>query len=277
MLRRRRDKEKHPRFKGLTFNKIVPNAITVAATCFGLSGIRFAIEGRWEFAAAAILIAAILDTLDGRMARLLNASSNFGAELDSLSDFVSFGVAPALIIYYWSLQFLPGFGWAVALFFAVCMGLRLARFNSMLDKLPSYAYNYFQGVPAPASAGLCLLPLVISFVFGPQSTLPVIGCAIWVVIVALMTVSSMPTFSFKKMKIPSKMIIPTLAIVALAIALLISRPWITMSIVLVAYLLTIPFAISSYGKLKREAERIKGNEDPKDSDDDSVPKKIGPA
>ncbi len=259
LSRSRRNKSKHPRFKGLTFNKLIPNAITVAAMCFGLSAIRFAIEGQWEFAAGSILIAAILDTLDGRMARLLNASSNFGAELDSLSDFVSFGVSPALIIYYWSLQYMPNFGWAISLFYAVCMGLRLARFNSMLDKLPKYAYNYFQGVPAPAAAGLCLLPLVISFVFGDKIKIEPIFTAIWLITVALMAVSSMPTFSFKKMKLPSSMILPTLAGVAIIISLLITQPWISMSIVLVAYLLTIPFAINSYYKLKNEAERIMNN------------------
>ncbi len=257
--RPRRDKIKHPRFKGLSFNKIIPNAITVAAMCFGLSAIRFAIEGQWEFAAGSILIAAILDTLDGRMARLLNASSDFGAELDSLSDFISFGVSPALIIYYWSLQYMPGFGWAISLFYAICMGLRLARFNSMLDKLPKYAYNYFQGVPAPAAAGLCLLPLVFSFVVGEEITIPIIATAAWVVIVALMAVSSIPTFSFKKMKLPSSMILPTLAGVAIIISLLITKPWISMSIILMAYLITIPFAIISYYKLKNEAERIMGN------------------
>ena len=147
------------------------------------------------------------------------------------------------------------------------MGLRLARFNSMLDKLPVYAYNYFQGVPAPAAAGLCLLPLLPTFVFGAEAKIPAFGVSFWVIAVALMAVSSMPTFSFKKMKIPSSMMVPVLALLALAIALLIGKPWITMTIVLVAYLLTIPFAIISYGKLKREAERMKGKDD-NDSDED---------
>ncbi len=150
--RRLRGTRRLPRLKGLTVGKLIPNLITVSAVCAGLTGIRFAVDGRWEHAVIAIIVAAILDALDGRMARILNASSEFGAQLDSLSDIVSFGVAPALVLYFWSLQTAGGIGWAVTLFFIVCCGLRLARFNSMLGKLPPYAYNYFTGVPAPAGA-----------------------------------------------------------------------------------------------------------------------------
>lgn len=271
MLRRRRRARRTPRLKGYSFNKIVPNAITVAATCAGLSGIRFAIEGRWEFAAGAILIAAILDTLDGRMARLLKASSDFGAELDSLSDFVAFGVAPAMICYFWLLDSLGGFGWGVALFFSVCMGLRLARFNSSLDKLPSYAYNYFQGVPAPAGAGLALLPLLLTFEI-PELTqyIPPAFLAVWMIGVALLLVSNLPTYSFKKMKLPSHMMIPAMAGCALAVAFLVGRPWATMSVVLISYMSSFVFSFRSYSKLKAEAELIQGldeDNDPNDSRD----------
>ncbi|WP_420549982.1 CDP-alcohol phosphatidyltransferase family protein [Curvivirga sp.] len=255
--KKKRSRRQSPRLSGLTINKIIPNAITVSATVAGLSGIRFALEGRWEFAAGAILIAAILDTLDGRMARLLNASSDFGAELDSLSDFVSFGVAPGMIMYFWSLGDLGGIGWACALFFSICMGLRLARFNSVLGTQPPYAYNYFQGVPAPAAAGLCMLPLVLTLVdpslrdfFVAEMVAP------WIIFVALLAVSSLPTFSFKKMKIPSSMVLPGLALVGLAIAMLVGRPWVTMSIVLIAYLVTIPFSVQRFAKLKAEAESL---------------------
>ncbi|MCK5276638.1 MAG: CDP-alcohol phosphatidyltransferase family protein, partial [Alphaproteobacteria bacterium] len=143
---RRKSRRGVPRFKGLSISKLIPNMITVGATCAGLTGVRFAIDEKWEFAVVAIIVAGVLDALDGRMARLLNSASDFGAELDSLSDFVSFGVSPALILYFWSLSSLGGIGWAVCLFLAICCGLRLARFNTNIGKLPPYAYNYFTGV-----------------------------------------------------------------------------------------------------------------------------------
>lgn len=264
--KKKRSRRRSPRLNGLTINKIIPNAITVSATIAGLSGIRFALEGRWEFAAGAILIAAILDTLDGRMARLLNASSDFGAELDSLSDFVSFGVAPGLIMYFWSLNQLEGFGWAASLFYSICMGLRLARFNSALGTQPPYAYNYFQGVPAPAAAGLCMLPIVLTLV--EPSLQPYFYSefvSIWVVIIGLLAVSNLRTFSFKKMKVPSQLVLPSLAGVALVIAMLVGRPWITMSIVLIVYLITIPFSVQSFAKLKAEAESLQEDEDDVDT------------
>ena len=148
--RRRRRTRRLPRLKGLSIGKLIPNFITVSAACSGLTGIRFAIEGRWDYAVAAIMLAAILDVLDGRMARMLKASSEFGAQLDSLADIVSFGVATAMVLYFWTLQEAGGVGWAVTLFFIICCALRLARFNAMDGKLPPYAFNYFTGIPAPA-------------------------------------------------------------------------------------------------------------------------------
>ncbi len=267
--KKKRSRRRSPRLAGLPFNKIIPNAITVSATIAGLSSIRFALEGRWEFAAGAILIAAILDTLDGRMARLLNASSDFGAELDSLSDFVSFGVAPGLIMYFWSLNQIEGIGWAVSLFFSICMGLRLARFNSVLGTQPLYAYNYFQGVPAPAAAGLCMLPIVLTLVDPSLGEFMHPGMiSIWVSIVALLAVSNLRTYSFKKMKVPSQFVLPSLAGVALVIAMLVGRPWITMSIVLILYILTIPFSVKSFAKLKAEAESLQNEEDENASTDE---------
>lgn len=147
MLRRRSSRKfrRVPRFKGLSLSKLVPNMITIGATCAGLTGVRYALNGKWEYAVVAIIVAAVLDALDGRMARLLKSASDFGAELDSLSDFVAFGVSPALILYFWTLEALGGIGWAVALFLAISCGLRLARFNTNLGRLPAYAYNYFTG------------------------------------------------------------------------------------------------------------------------------------
>jgi CDP-diacylglycerol--serine O-phosphatidyltransferase len=149
-----------------------------------LTAIRFAVESRWDYAVAAIIVAAILDALDGRMARILNAASEFGAQLDSLSDIVSFGVAPAMVVYFWSLHTAGGIGWAVTLFFIVCCGLRLARFNSMLGKLPPYAYNYFTGVPAPAGALMSLVPIVVDLAFGFGVAAHPIVAGVWSVIMA---------------------------------------------------------------------------------------------
>jgi CDP-diacylglycerol--serine O-phosphatidyltransferase len=156
------------RLRDQSINRLIPNMLTVLALCAGLTSIRFGLQERWELAVAAIVIAGILDGLDGRIARMLDGASKFGAELDSLSDFISFGVAPALLLYYWTMYAAGGFGWAVSLLFAVCCALRLARFNTKLDNadLPAWTSRFFSGVPAPAAAGLSLLPMVASFQFG---------------------------------------------------------------------------------------------------------------
>lgn len=258
---------KKKRLKGFTVAMMVPNAITVSATCAGLTGIRFAIEGRWDFACGAILLAAILDTLDGRMARLLNASSDFGAELDSLSDFVAFGVAPGMILYYWTLNSLGGVGWAVALFAAVCCGLRLARFNSRLDTLPPFAVKFFQGVPAPAGAGLLLLPLLLSLTTDGALVLPPEAVAAWTALSGLLMVSEIPTLSFKKIKIPRAHTLPMLAGIALAIAAMAGQPWGTLCLILIAYLITIPFAYRSFNRLQAEHDARQATETRSDDDD----------
>jgi CDP-diacylglycerol--serine O-phosphatidyltransferase len=264
---KRRDAKRTPRLKGMTLAKMIPNMITVAATCAGLTGVRFAIDGRWEFAAGAIIIAAILDGLDGRMARMLNAQSDFGAQLDSLSDFVAFGVAPAFIIWFWALNELGGVGWAAGLFFAVCCGLRLARFNSRIDKLPAYAYNYFQGVPAPMGAVLALLPMILSFEVGDISLLHPAVISVWMVGMALLMVSEAPTFSFKKWKLEARYMLPFMAAVALVLAGIAGAPWMTLTIASVVYLVLIPFSVRSYAKLKAEAKRLAEFEEAAESED----------
>lgn len=256
MLKSGRKTRRPQRLKGMTVARMIPNMITVASTCAGLTGIRYALDSRWEFAVAAILVAAILDALDGRMARLLRATSDFGAQLDSLSDFVAFGVSPALIVWLWGLSELGGPGWAIALFFAVCCGLRLARFNSRLDKLPPYAYNYFQGVPAPAGAAIGLMPLAIGFVLGDAAAVPVWAVAVWMIGAALLMVSEVPTFSFKKFKLAPRWILPFMVTVGVLAAGLAGAPWETLSFVGLAYLATIPVSIASYTRLRREAERL---------------------
>ncbi len=158
---------KRRRLKELSINKMLPNVLTVLALCAGLTSMRFGLQERWEAAVWAIIIAGIFDGLDGRIARLLRSSTKFGAELDSLSDVVSFGVAPAILLYLWTMNGAGNVGWVLVLLFAVCCGLRLARFNTMLGEPdPPWAHNFFTGVPAPAGAGLVLLPMIMSFEFG---------------------------------------------------------------------------------------------------------------
>ena len=190
------------------------------------------------------------------MARLLNVTSEFGAVLDSLSDFVCFGVAPAMVLFFWSLQELGGIGWGLALFFPVCCALRLARFNSMDGKLPPYAYNYFAGAPAPAGAGLCLLPMILSFAFDLELSIYPIVPAVWIALVALLMVSQIPTFSFKSIKVPNRFILPLLVVMGLLFAGIAGRPWETLTLCLVAYMISFPFSVRTFGRLKAEAEHL---------------------
>jgi CDP-diacylglycerol--serine O-phosphatidyltransferase len=245
-----------PRLKGQSLNRLAPNVITVGALASGLTGIRFAFEGKWQLAVTAILVAAVLDALDGRMARLLKSASDFGAELDSLSDVIAFGVAPAAVVYLWALNTGSGPGWIAALFFTVCCALRLARFNTSLGKLPPYAYNYFTGVPAPAGAGLAILPMIVSFETGTAfvSHPLLVGC--WLVFVGALMVSHLPTYSFKKVKVPQEYVLFILVAAGLLVAGLAGAPWRTLTVVAVLYLCSVPFAFRSYHRLRREAERM---------------------
>ncbi len=244
------------RFKRARVNQIIPNALTVAALCAGLTAIRFALGGRWDLAVFAIVAAGILDGLDGRLARLLNATSKFGSELDSLSDFVSFGVAPVVIVYMWTLHGLGGAGWAVVLLFAVCCALRLARFNTALGdpNPPPWAGLYFTGVPAPAAAGLALLPLMLTFEVGPGLFDRPIVSAVVLVAVAVLMVSRVPTFSFKRARVPPRLMLPALLVVGLLVAALASAPWATFVAVGVVYLASIPVSVWT----QRRAQRATG-------------------
>lgn len=254
-LKRRRFR-RAPRLKGQTMHKLIPNLITVGAMSVGLTAIRFAFEGEWKHAVAAMLLAAILDALDGRMARLLKSASDFGAELDSLSDVIAFGVAPAVILYLWTLSGGEGYGWIAVLYFTVCCALRLARFNTTLGKLPPYAYNYFTGVPAPAGAALAILPLVASFEFGDTIARHPVVAGCWLVVVGSLMVSRLPTYSFKRIKIPQQYVVVLLVAAGLVVAGLASTPWRTLTALAVLYLLLIPFAGRSYIRLRREARRM---------------------
>ncbi len=259
---RRRFHRRRPRFKGPSFNRIIPNLLTMLGLCAGLTAIRFGLEAKFGAAAVAILVAACIDGLDGRIARLLKAVSRFGAEFDSLADFLCFGVAPSIILYLWSLQVAHGFGYVPCLMFAVCMALRLARFNAMLDvPHPAYAYNFFTGVPAPAGAGLVLFPLFLGLEakalgigwllrlsqFPPLVAAVLIG-------VALLLVSTLPVWSFKNFKVPANYVLPLLLGTGLFAALLVTDPWAALAAGGVIYLGMLPFSVRSYRRLRREAE-----------------------
>jgi CDP-diacylglycerol--serine O-phosphatidyltransferase len=235
--------------------RLLPNAVTVVALCSGLSAVYFALLGRFELCVAAAGVAALCDALDGRLARMLDASSRIGAELDSLSDLVSFGVAPALVLYIWTLQG-TRLGWVVALVFAVCMALRLARFNTLLDAddQPPYAKEFFVGVPAPAAALVSGLPLYATLTFGPGWWSGPVPVGVWAVIVAGLMVSRLPTLSFKTMRVPSRLVAPLLVLVGLAAAVLVTVPFLGLGIVALVYLATIPYTMHRHRWLARHPE-----------------------
>lgn len=244
----------HGQLRGIPFRALVPNAITVLALCVGLTGARFAFAGRWDLAIICIVIAAILDALDGRVARMLKAQTRFGAELDSLSDVIAFGVSPALIIYLWSLQHLPRIGWIVALAHAACAALRLARFNANIDgeDQPHKSAGFLTGIPAPAGAGLLLLPVYLALWLGDGAlTMPAL-VAIWSIIVSLLMISNVATYGWGTIRLRTSLRLPALLFVGLVGAALLSEPWATLSIAAVAYASAIPLAIISFAKVRRQ-------------------------
>jgi CDP-diacylglycerol---serine O-phosphatidyltransferase len=244
---------------GLSINRMIPNMLTLLALCAGMTAIRFAIVGKFEQGVSAILIAGVLDGLDGRIARLLKSTSSFGAQLDSLSDFISFGVAPAFLLYIWTMGQVGSLGWAVACLFAVCMSLRLARFNTQLGlpDPPPYAYNFFTGVPAPAAAGVSMLPIVASFEFGDAFfRWPYLVVATTALTAGLM-VSRVPTFSFKRFRVPHNWVVPVMLAIGAFAAFLAAEPWETLLVMGLLYLGLIPLSIRSYRRLKRAAEEIR--------------------
>ena len=237
---------------GLTANRLIPNALTLLALCAGVTAIRLALMERWEFAAAAIVVAMILDILDGRIARLMGATSEFGAQLDSLADVINFGVSPALMVYLWALNGLGGLGWALALVFVMCCALRLARFNAALgdpDPTP-WSDRFFTGVPAPGGAGLALLPMVLSFELGGEILGSPALNGIMMFVAAALMVSKIPTFSSKRMKVPHKYLGFALIVVGTVAALLVSTPWVVLGIAGIAYFISIPLASMSYRRLE---------------------------
>lgn len=239
--------------RGIPFRAMIPNAITVFALCLGLTGVSLAISGEWERALGSIVLAGVLDGFDGRIARLLRAQSKFGAELDSLSDNIAFGTAPALILFLWSLQTAPRFGWIAALALAVCCALRLARFNARIDaaEQPHKSAGFNTGVPAPVGAGLAFVPIFLWLITGNEWFRQWELVMAWTLFIAMLMISSIPTYTWSSIRIRSGWRLFALAGVALLGAALIRAPWITLLIVAGLYLLMIPFSLASYARVRR--------------------------
>lgn len=250
---------------GLTLRAMLPNAVTAAAMCAGLTGVRFAATAatredavlaaqEWKYAVASIVVAGVLDGIDGRVARALKAQSRFGAELDSLADNVSFGVAPALVLFMWSLQDAARLGWFAALAFAVCMALRLARFNARIDLAdePRKQAGFLTGVPAPVGAGLAFLPMYLWFETGlPELRDPwLVGP--WLGAIAFLLISALPTLSWSKLRPRKNVRLELIALVGLFGAALITEPWFTLVAICVIYLLTVPLGMILYARVKRQ-------------------------
>lgn len=242
-------------FRAVPLRYLLPNFITLVALSSGVTAIRLAFEGRFEIATAGVILAIFLDALDGRLARMLRGTSRFGAELDSLADFVNFGVAPALMLYFWALNAIRPVGWIICLMFAVACALRLARFNVALDDpgKPAFAANFFSGIPAPAGAALAMVPLYYGFLVGDtQGHKYAAYVAPLIVFLAVMMVSRVPTFSGKSLtRVPRDMVLPVLAAAALAIVFLISFPWATLLAAAALYVGLIPLSMYRYWSLKR--------------------------
>lgn len=240
--------------RGIPLRTVAPNAVTALALCSGLTAVRFAIGGDWQLALAAIIIAGVLDGLDGRIARLLKGDSRFGAELDSLSDVIAFGVAPALVLFLWSLVDVPRYGWVFALAYTVCAALRLARFNAQIDatEQPHKSAGFLTGIPAPAAAGLALLPMYLSLITDIDVFRSPFLVAPWLGFIAFLMISSVATYSWGSLRLRRNIRFEALAGVAILFGALLSAPWATLTAICAVYLALIPFSIRSYRRIKRQ-------------------------
>ncbi len=238
---------------GLSLRAMLPNAITAAAMCSGLTGVRLAIDGQWAYAILAVILAAVLDGIDGRIARLLNAQSRFGAELDSLADNISFGVAPAVILYLWALGGLDRFGWFAALGFAICCALRLARFNAQIDtdEQPHKSAGFLTGVPAPVGAGLAFLPFYLWQETQESLFREPILVSLWVGAIAVLMISNMATLSWGAIRPRRGIRLWLIAFLTLVFAALLLEPWWSLSAIALSYLGMMPYALFRYGRIKR--------------------------
>lgn len=257
------DSERHQRrlrrLRQIPLRVLVPNVITLLALCAGLTGIRLAIEERYELALGAIVFAAVLDAVDGRVARMIKGTSRFGAELDSLADFVNFGVAPGLILYFWGLKPLGNIGWIAAMVFAICAALRLARFNVQIEdpNRPSWAGNFFTGIPAPAGAIAVLLPIYFYFL---QVPVPAALTLIYTFVIAGLMISRLPVLSGKKYgaRVPRELVMPVILVAVCLIALLVSYPWYLLTAGTIVYLALLPLGwVSRQRYLAADAEALR--------------------
>jgi CDP-diacylglycerol---serine O-phosphatidyltransferase len=260
------------RLRQIPIRILVPNVITLLALCAGLTGIRLAFEERYELALAAIVFAAMLDAVDGRVARMIKGTSRFGAELDSLADFVNFGVAPGLILYIWGLKPLGNLGWIAAMVFAICAGLRLARFNVQIEdpNRPAWAGNFFTGIPAPAGAITVLLPIYLSFLRVP---VPVVVTLIYTLAIAGLMISRLPVLSGKKVgtRVPPEMVLPVIIVAVLFIVLLVSYPWEVLSVGTLLYLVCLPLGWFSYRRYRQADAATGAAATPAGSDQPAAP------
>lgn len=254
-MRRRRAVPQGMR-RGITLRMLAPNAVTAMALCFGLTGVRYGISGDWERAVLSIIFAGVLDGLDGRIARMLRGESRFGAELDSLSDSIAFGVAPALILYLWSLHAMPKFGWIFALAHALSCALRLARFNANIDaeQQPHKSAGFMTGVPAPAGAGLSFVPLYLWLVTGEDIFRVWYIVAPWTAFIAFLMISNIATYSWSALRLRKRIRLEVIAFAGLLAALLVTDPWLTLLLICAVYVALIPFGIVSYAKVVRTRE-----------------------
>lgn len=255
----------HP-MRGIPLRAIIPNGITVLALCMGLSSVRFALDGKWETALTFIVIAGVLDGFDGRVARLLNGQTRFGAELDSLSDVIAFGVAPGLVVYLWSLQTLPRYGWIFALAFAACCALRLARFNASidLDEQPHKSAGFLTGIPSPTAAGLLMLPIFLTLVTEQPIFREFYIVAPWTALIAFLMVSDIASFSWSSIRLRHGLRFSALVAIATVIVLLVNIPWITFSALAIAYIGSIPISIASYARVRRRCAQALPDADSQD-------------
>lgn len=252
MTEERRAQPRH----GIPLRAVVPNAVTALALCSGLTGIRFAISSDWDQAIAFVGVAAVLDGMDGRIARSLRAQTRFGAELDSLSDVIAFGVSPAIILHLWVLQTMPRFGWLFAMAYAVCMALRLARFNARIDveDQPHKSAGFLTGVPAPAGAGLMLLPIMLWLASDRQWAWlqDYRLVAPWAAFSAFMVISSVATYSLGSFRLRRNVRLEAIVLIAILGGALFSAPWETLSVLVIVYLALIPVSMMRYARVKRQ-------------------------
>ncbi len=248
----------HSSRPGIPLRALAPNAVTALALCTGLSGAWFAMQGRWENAVAAIVIAGVLDAMDGRIARMLKGESRFGAELDSLSDVIAFGATPALIIYMWVMQDMPRFGWTISVFFVLCAALRLARFNAQIDteNQPHKSAGFNTGVPSPPGAALALLPMMIWFETGAEWVRDYRLLAPWLLLCAFLMVSNVATYSWSSIKIRRSLRFMALAVVSLFVATLVAAPWVALIGVGILYSGMLPFSMISYARFKKSQRTV---------------------